>query len=372
MACNNSIHTSSTKWDILEERIATFLKEGITNLEQVLGYHFNKPENAVIAFISKRAITEYTLRPNRTYLREPFLQEYRNKVECFSTLGDTIISSIVCGAHFLHTEVCTRHSMTQAKIKHTTNTRWEFLMRHHGFDKLIIHWPIGASIDSLLRLVMESLCAVILLDSANIAVAATVIGRLITPEDFPPERYESSRIEINRVFMDLGFKYKFRDAENTGEANMEFQVQELMVDNEVVGVGVAGTKESAQEAAAHEYMIGGGFANFCAIQRARKMETESVFKEKRHGDSSKVDYYTILARFFGVSHTILKKKVNMVPFTINDTDGKTSTSRYLCYITHDGQVIAAFVSDTKNDGVSGCLKRLFGYLSRGEECTQAH
>lgn len=245
-------------------------------------------------------------------------------------------------------------------------------MRHHGFDKLIISWPNGSSVNSLLRLVMESLCAVILLDNANIAEAATIIGRLITPADFPPEKYGSSRIEINRLFSEMGFKYTFRDAPNTGVANMELWVQELIVNNEVVGVGVAETKESAQEAAAHEYVIGGGFNNFCALKRALKTETESISKEKRHKSSTKADYYTILTRFLGIPHAVLKKKVITVPFAINDSNGEPSGSRNLCYLTHDNRVIAAFVSDTKNDGISGCLKRLHGYLTRGEECIQAH
>lgn len=66
--CNNSIHTNNVAWDLLEEKIASFMEEGITFLEGALGYRFKKPEYALLAFLSKRAVTEYTIRPIRTYL----------------------------------------------------------------------------------------------------------------------------------------------------------------------------------------------------------------------------------------------------------------------------------------------------------------
>lgn len=78
-------------------------------------------------------------------------------------------------------------------------------------------------------------------------------------------------------------------------------------------------------------------------------------------------------KFLKTSHTGLKKKVTVVSFTLkNDDANNNNNSRLLCFITHKGRVISAYVSDSKKDGISGCLKRLYGYLSRGEECRAAH
>lgn len=342
-------------------------------MEAILEYQFKNPEYVLIALMSKRALTEYTLGPKRKFISDAFLQKIEGKIECFSTLGDAVISAVVCGAHFLKADTCTRHSMTQAKVKFTTNTRWEFLMKHYSIDRLIVNWPFEDSIQSLLRLIMESLCAVILLDSASLVEAAKVIGKLITPEDFSPERYGSCRIEIHRLFLDLGAQYSFQDVPKDEDSLSPFHTQELIINGEVVGVGVAENKETAQEDAAHDFVISGGLDDFLRNFKEGRSSTRSISKEKRRGESTKEDYYTRLVKFLKTTHTGLKKKVTVVSFILKNGDANNnSNSRLLCFITHKGRVISAYVSESKKDGIVGCLKRLYGYLSRGEECRAAH
>lgn len=371
----NQKNIIKASWAYIENRLDEIMEKDLPTLEHTMGYTFKRPEFVLIAVLSKRALAEYLLYPGRKYLSDDFLQEALGKVDSFATLGDAIISAIVCSAHFLQATGCTRHSMSIDKSKHTTNTRWEFLMKLHGIDKMIVGWPREISIQSLLRLVMESLCAVILLDCGSITKTADIITKLIYPEDYPPEKYGSCRIEIHRVFVEAGIKHHYQDAKVENAVQGTAHTQELVVDGEVVGVGVAENKESAQEAAAHDFVIGGGFATITAIHRAMKTETKSVSKEKRHGESTKEDYFTGLANILCTVHGNLRKKVMVVPFTMEDTNPNNNNrtcTRLLCYITHEKHVISAYVSDSKLDGIAGCLKRLYGYITRGEECIEAH
>lgn len=370
-------HLPPTKasWVYIEDRITTLLEEDIPRFEKLICYKFQNPDLLVVALMSKRAITEYSMNPTRKYLSATFLQEALGKLDAYATLGDTIISTIVCCSHFLQADSCTKHSMSLSKFKFTTNTRWEFLMQLYELDKMIITWPKEISVHSLLKLVMESICAVVLQDCKEIATVARIIGKFIDPEDFPSEKYGSCRIEINCIFSVNGIKYKFQDSKEERKDGKLIFTQELLVQDKVVGVGIAESKESAQEAAAHDYVIGGGLASFLAIWRATKMDHESASKENQHGNSTKEDFYTMLVNFLRIPFPLLRKKVTVVPFTTEATNPNNNSStetRLLCYLVFNGKVVSAYVSSGKGDGVSGCLKRLYGYLVREEECIAAH
>lgn len=368
--------SSKPSWEHIEDRIETLLEEDIPRFEELIGYKFKEPLCLVIALMSKRALTEYTMNSGRKYLKGTLIQSTIGKLDAFATLGDSIINTIVCSSFFLQEDACTKHSMSVNKMKFSTNTRWEFLMKLYNLDKMIIVWPRESSVHPLLRSVMESICTVILQDCKEIATVAKIVGKFIAPEDYPPEKYGSCRVEINRIFSAMNIKYKFQDnKEEKADNNRTIFTQDLLVQDAIVGVGIAESKESAQEAAAHDYIIGGGLANFLAIWRTTKLDTESSSKEKRHGESDKEDYYTMLANFLRIPHPMLRKKVTVVPFVTESTNpqnSNTTDSRLLCYLTLSNKVISAFVSSGKNDGISGCLKRLYGYLVREESCTIAH
>lgn len=86
-------------------------EEAIFLVENKLQYKFQDVNNLIVALTTKPAYFMYTSFPSRAYLPLKYIEKLQKKQDALATVGDAIISAVVCVHNFVNNEACTKQSM---------------------------------------------------------------------------------------------------------------------------------------------------------------------------------------------------------------------------------------------------------------------
>lgn len=218
--------------------------ESVAKLEKVLGYSFKNKEYLEIALSHSSYANEVKLKKAENYERQEFL-------------GDAVLELTVSEFLFCENSNMPEGEMTKLRASLVCEPTLAYIARCElDLPKYILlgkgeENTGGRDRDSIISDVFEAVIGALYLDG-GIEIAKSFIHKYVLTDMDKKIEFVDSKTRLQEKVQALSKKLEYRLVAQEGPAHDRIYTSEVLVDNDVKGVGKGKTKKSAEQKAAYE------------------------------------------------------------------------------------------------------------------------